>query len=89
MAIAAYGEAKAKQFKLNPIRMEGMLLGVGLVIFAFGLAQPISALATTITRNTLGIALAIILLAFLMMITRRNAVSQVVGFLSMGRCGNT
>jgi hydrogenase-4 component E len=60
-----------------------MLLGVGLVIFAFGLAQPISALATTITRNTLGIALAIILLAFLMMITRRNAVSQVVGFLSM------
>jgi hydrogenase-4 component E len=60
-----------------------MLLGVGLVIFAFGLAQPISALATTITRNTLGIALAIILLAFLMMITRRNAVSQVVGFLAM------
>ena len=60
-----------------------MLLGVGLVIFAFGLAQPISALATTITRNTLGIALAIILLAFLMMITRRSAVSQVVGFLAM------
>jgi hydrogenase-4 component E len=60
-----------------------MLLGVGLVIFAFGLAQPISALATTITRNTLGIALAIILLAFLMMITRRNAVSQVLGFLAM------
>jgi len=60
-----------------------MLVGVGLVIFAFGLAQPISALATTITRNTLGIALAMILLAFLMMITRRNAVSQVVGFLAM------
>ncbi|HTS80998.1 MAG TPA: hypothetical protein VMH40_10405 [Myxococcaceae bacterium] len=60
-----------------------MLLGVGLVIFAFGLAQPISALATTITRKTLGIALAIILLAFLMMITRRSAVSQVVGFLAM------
>ena len=35
-----------------------MLVGVGLVIFAFGLAQPISALATTITRNTIGIALA-------------------------------
>jgi hydrogenase-4 component E len=60
-----------------------MLVGVGLVIFAFGLAQPISALATTITRNALGIALAVILLAFLMMITRRNAVSQVVGFLAM------
>jgi hydrogenase-4 component E len=60
-----------------------MLLGVGLVIFAFGLAQPISALATTITRHTLGIALAVILLAFLMMITRRKAVTQVVGFLAM------
>lgn len=60
-----------------------MLIGVGLVIFAFGLAQPISALATTITRNTLGIALAVILLAFMMMITRRKAVTQVVGFLAM------
>jgi hydrogenase-4 component E len=60
-----------------------MLIGVGLVIFAFGLAQPISALATTITRNTLGIALAVILLAFVMMITRRKAVTQVMGFLAM------
>jgi hydrogenase-4 component E len=60
-----------------------MLIGVGLVIFAFGLAQPISALATTITRNTLGVALAVILLAFMMMITRRKAVTQVLGFLAM------
>ncbi len=60
-----------------------MLLGLGLVIFAFGLAQPISTLAATITRNTLGIALAVILLAFLMMITRRKAVTQVIGFLAM------
>lgn len=60
-----------------------MLLGLMLVIFAFGLAQPISTLATTITRNTLGIALAVILLAFLMMITRRKAITQVVGFLAM------
>lgn len=60
-----------------------MLLGVVLVIFAFGLAQPISLLATTITRKTLGIALSVILLAFLMMITRRKAVTQVIGFLAM------
>jgi len=60
-----------------------MLLGLVLVIFAFGLAQPITTLATTITRNTLGIALAVILLAFLMMITRRKAITQVVGFLAM------
>lgn len=60
-----------------------MLVGVVLVIFAFGLAQPISVLSTTITRNTLGIALAVIFLAFLMMITRRKAVTQVIGFLAM------
>lgn len=60
-----------------------MLVGLALVIFAFGLAQPISMMATTITRNTLGIALAVILLAFLMMISRRRAVTQVIGFLAM------
>ena len=60
-----------------------MLVGLLIVIFSFGLAQPIAALASTATRNAIGIALAVVLLAFLMMITRRKAMSQVVGFLSM------
>jgi hydrogenase-4 membrane subunit HyfE len=60
-----------------------MLVGVLVVIFSFGLAQPISALASTATRNSIGIAVAVILIAFLTMITRRKAMSQVVGFLSM------
>jgi hydrogenase-4 component E len=60
-----------------------MLFGIGLVVLAFNLALPISALSTTILRNTLGIALASILLSFLMMITRRKAISQVIGFLAM------
>jgi hydrogenase-4 component E len=60
-----------------------LLLGVLLVIFAFGLSQPITELAHTITRSTLGIAIAIVMLSFLMMIMRRKAVSQVIGFLAM------
>jgi hydrogenase-4 component E len=60
-----------------------MLLGLLIVIFAFGLAQPIAALASTATRSSIGIAVAVVLLAFLMMITRRKAMSQVIGFLSM------
>lgn len=60
-----------------------MLAGLVLVIFAFGLAQPISMMATTITRHTIGVALAVILLSFLMMITRRKAITQVIGFLAM------
>jgi hydrogenase-4 component E len=60
-----------------------MLIGIVLVIFAFNLAAPISQIAGTVTKSTLGIATASILLSFLMMITRRKAVSQVIGFLAM------
>jgi hydrogenase-4 component E len=60
-----------------------MLVGIVLVILAFNLAAPISQLAGTVTRSTLGIAMASVLLSFLMMITRSKAVPQVVGFLSM------
>ncbi len=66
---------------LNPTGT--LLAGVLVVVFAFGLAQPISALASTATRNSIGIALAVILLSFITMIIRRKAMSQVVGFLSM------
>jgi hydrogenase-4 component E len=60
-----------------------MLLGLVIVVFAFALAQPITQLANTAMRDAIGIAIAVVLLAFLMMITRRKAMSQVVGFLSM------
>ncbi|MCL6555518.1 MAG: formate hydrogenlyase [Burkholderiales bacterium] len=60
-----------------------MLIGIVLVIFAFNLAQPISALAGTVTRSTLGIAMAVVLISFLTMITRRQAIAQVIGFLAM------
>ena len=60
-----------------------MLVGIGLVVFAFNLAAPISQMAGTITRSTLGIAMASVLLSFLMMITRSKAIPQVVGFLAM------
>ncbi len=60
-----------------------MLVGIALVILAFNLAAPITQLASTVTRSALGIALASVLLSFLMMITRRKAVTMVVGFLAM------
>jgi len=60
-----------------------MLVGIVLVVFAFNLAAPISQMAGTITRGTLGIAMACVLLSFLMMITRSKAVPQVIGFLAM------
>jgi hydrogenase-4 component E len=60
-----------------------MLVGIGLVVFAFNLALPISEFSRSIARGTLGIALACVLMSFLMMITRSKAVPQVIGFLSM------
>lgn len=60
-----------------------MLIGIVLVIFAFNLALPIAKLSSSIARGTLGIALACILLSFMMMITRSKAVPQVIGFLAM------
>ena len=60
-----------------------MLIGIVLVVFSFNLALPIAQLASTVTRSTLGIAMASVMLSCLMMITRRKAIPQVVGFLSM------
>ncbi len=60
-----------------------MLFGIVLVIFAFNLAAPIAEVSASIARSTLGIALACVLLAFLMMITRAKAVPQVIGFLAL------
>jgi hydrogenase-4 component E len=60
-----------------------MLLGIALVIFSYHLTAPIRLLSTLMTRSTLAVALATVMLGLLMMVTRRHAVSQVIGFLAM------
>jgi hydrogenase-4 component E len=60
-----------------------MLVGIGLVIFAFSLGLPISRLSHSVAGGSLGIALACVLLSFMMMIVRSKAIPQVIGFLSM------
>lgn len=60
-----------------------MIVGVVLVIIGFNMTMPIADLSHTITRGALGIAMASVLLSFMMMITRRKAVPQIIGFLAM------
>ena len=60
-----------------------MLVGIALVIFAFSLALPVSRLSDSLAGGSLGIALACVMLSFMMMITRSKAVPQVIAFLSM------
>ncbi|HXX83922.1 MAG TPA: hydrogenase-4 component E, partial [Casimicrobiaceae bacterium] len=58
-----------------------MLTGLALVALSILLVAPEG--VSVLTREDLAFALAIILLGLLMMITRRNAVTQVVGFMSL------
>ena len=60
-----------------------LLAGVGLVALSIVLVFPVTAGSGALTRENLALALSIVLLGLLMMITRRNAVTQVVGFMSL------
>jgi hydrogenase-4 component E len=60
-----------------------MLAGVGLVALSIVLMLKVAAGVEPLGRQDLAFALAVILLGMLMMVTRRNAVSQVVGFMSL------
>jgi hydrogenase-4 component E len=60
-----------------------MLAGMGLVALSLVVMLRITADADPLAREDLAFALSVVLLGLLMMVTRRNAVSQVVGFMSL------
>ena len=60
-----------------------MLTGLGLVALSILLVMPVGENVSVLVREDLAFALAVILLGLLMMITRRNAVTQIVGFMSL------
>jgi hydrogenase-4 component E len=60
-----------------------LLAGVALVALSILLVFPVTETHAGLTRENLAIALSIVLIGLMMMITRRNAVTQVVGFMSM------
>ena len=60
-----------------------MLVGMGLVALSVVVMLPLTEAAGAFVREDLAFALSVLLLGFLMMVTRRNAVSQVIGFMSL------
>ena len=60
-----------------------MLFGMGLVALSTVVMLDVTAEADPLTREDLAFALSVVLLGLLLMVTRRNAVSQVVGFMSL------
>ncbi|HYM98425.1 MAG TPA: hydrogenase-4 component E, partial [Aestuariivirgaceae bacterium] len=60
-----------------------MFVGLGLTALSLMLVLEVTTTAPSFTREGLALSMAIVLLGFLMMITRRNAVTQLVGFMSI------
>ena len=60
-----------------------MMAGVALVALSILLVLPVTFASGALTRESLAMALSVVLIGLLMMITRRNAVTQVVGFMSL------
>jgi hydrogenase-4 component E len=60
-----------------------MLAGMGLVALSMMVMLRVTVGADPLAREDLAFALAVILLGLLIMVTRRNAVSQIVGFMSL------
>lgn len=60
-----------------------MLAGLSLVALSMVVILRVTADADMLAREDLAFALSVVLLGLLMMVTRRNAVSQVVGFMSL------
>ncbi len=60
-----------------------MLAGIGLIGLSLVVILPLTAASDPLAREDLAFALAVVLLGLLMMISRRNAVGQVVGFMSI------
>lgn len=60
-----------------------MLAGIALVALSLDVMLPATAQADPVAREDIALALSVVLIGLLMMVTRRNAVSQVVGFMSL------
>jgi len=59
------------------------MAGVALVIFSYWLVLPIVEQELSFTRNIVAVSLAVVLIGLLMMVSRQQAVAQVLGFMSM------
>lgn len=60
-----------------------LLAGAGIVVFSDWVAAPVAQFELSATRNVIAISLAIVLLGLLMMVVRRQALAQVLGFMAM------
>lgn len=65
----------------RPVQL--MLVGASLVVFSYYVTLPIVRLSMLETRNILAVSMATIFLGMLLMISRRQAVTHVLGFMTI------
>lgn len=60
-----------------------LLSAAALVAFSYYTALPMEKLSTLVVRNTIAISMSVVLIGMLIMVSRRQAITQVVGFMSI------
>jgi hydrogenase-4 component E len=60
-----------------------MLAAIGLVWLSLEVMLPVTSSVDPVAREDIALALSVVLIGLLIMVTRRNAVGQVVGFMSL------
>lgn len=73
------GEAREAEPLVNVTT--SLLAAALLTLLAYGISRPLVLLAPSATTRALPVGLAVVLLGFLVLVTRRRALSQVIGFL--------
>ncbi|MFF5212501.1 hypothetical protein [Streptosporangium sp. NPDC000396] len=80
-ALVASGESRETQPLVNVAT--SLLVAAVLAMLAYAIAQPLVRLAPTPATQAVPVALTVLLVGFFVLVTRRRALSQVVGFLLM------
>lgn len=78
-AIAARAEDRETAPLINVAA--SLLAAVALVLLSYAVAQPLVRLEATAAARALPVGLAVVLIGLLILVTRRKALSQIVGFL--------
>jgi len=78
LAMAMHRDVEALQNKTLV-----MLGGAGLTVFSYYVLHPVVQTASTVMVNALAVSLSVVLLGMLLMISHRQAVAHVVGFMSI------
>ncbi|WP_436498360.1 hypothetical protein [Actinokineospora sp. HUAS TT18] len=81
-ALAASGDQRRESRPLVNVSAS-LLAAAALTLLAYAVARPLTRLAPSPATQAIPVAVAVVLIGFFVLVTRRRALSQVVGFLLM------